>query len=43
MLADRLGYFSKDAAQRIGQMLLEVVRMLDALIRSLATRAKPNC
>ena len=43
LLSDRLGYFSGDAAQRITQMLLEVVRMLDALIGSLATRTKPNC
>ena len=39
LLADRLGYFPKNAAQRITQMLLEIVRMLDALIRSLNQRA----
>jgi four helix bundle protein len=40
--ADRLGYFSKDAARRIIEMLSEIAGMLDALIRSLITRIKPN-
>lgn len=42
LLANRLGYFSKDAAPRITQMLLEVVRMPDALVRSLSPKTKPN-
>jgi four helix bundle protein len=42
LLADRLEYFTKEAAQRITEMLLEVVRMLDALIRSLGATPKPN-
>ena len=42
VLADRLGYFRKDAAERIAGMLSEIVRMLDALIRSLKARLKPK-
>ena len=42
LLADRLGYSPKDAARRIGEMLSEIVRMLDALIRSLKSRLNPN-
>jgi four helix bundle protein len=42
MLADRLGYFSNGAAQRISGMLSEIVRMLDALIKTLQIHLKPN-
>ena len=42
MLADRLGYFSSAAALRIAEMLSEIVRMLDALIKTLQQRLKPN-
>ncbi len=38
LLVDRLGYLAKDAVQRAANMLLEIERMLDALIRSLKTR-----
>jgi four helix bundle protein len=42
MLADRLGYFSEDGSRRIAEMLSEIVRMLDALIRSLQMKLNHN-
>jgi four helix bundle protein len=42
MLADRLGYFPNDSAQRITALLSEIVRMLDALTQNLQRRLKPN-
>jgi four helix bundle protein len=42
MLADRLGYFSKDAAHRIVDLLSEIVRILDALIRTLTAKIHPK-
>ncbi len=41
LLADRLGYFHPNASRQIKGMLTEIVRMLDALIHSLAMRLKP--
>ncbi|MBN1566983.1 MAG: four helix bundle protein [Acidobacteria bacterium] len=40
LLADRLGYLTSEKAAKIAERLLEVTRMLDALIRSLRTRSK---
>ena len=38
LLTDRLGYFQKQDARRVLETLAEIVRMLEALIRSLKTR-----
>ncbi len=38
LLMDRLGYLAIDAVQRVADMLAEIERMLDSLIRSLKTR-----
>jgi four helix bundle protein len=42
LLAARLGYFHPNVASQIAEMLYEIVRMLDALVRSLRARLKPN-
>jgi four helix bundle protein len=42
LLADRLGYLSKDGYMKISEMLLEIVRMLDALVSSLQAKPKTN-
>jgi four helix bundle protein len=42
LLADRLGYFSKESAPRIAGMLSEIVRMLDALTRTLSNKLHPS-
>ena len=42
MLAIRLGYFQSDAALRIAEMLSEIIRLLDALIKTLQQRLISN-
>ena len=42
LLANRLGYFENDEAPKVSELLSEIVRMLDALIRSLKMRLRPN-
>jgi four helix bundle protein len=42
LLSERLGYLQKNTAEQIRYMLSEIARMLDALIRSLKMRLKPN-
>jgi four helix bundle protein len=41
LLAERLGYFQKRDATEVLNILAEIVRMLEALIRSLKAKLKP--
>jgi four helix bundle protein len=41
LLSERLSYLQENAAERIRNMLSEIERMLDALIRSLKSKLSP--
>jgi four helix bundle protein len=42
LLTERLGYFRGNDAKQVLETLAEIVRMLEALIRSLKSKLKPN-